>query len=188
LYFLVDASGSTVRDGFNAGWNLVLPRLISAAEEDPDHQVRVCVFSYGTEAVVRIGLTPAGQVSVIPTLIAGGLSSLAAGLRLAASTIDVDWHQLDVDGVTADPPMVWVVADDLSTDSGADLLAARETLAAAAGPPVLHVAVPDEVDELSVAGLRAVRHPVAVGDAEQVADSIESAVRSVLGLRDAPVG
>jgi uncharacterized protein YegL len=172
LYLLIDASGSTVRAGFNAGCNRALPELVTLLEERWGDAVRICLLSYGSGAAVRVPLTPVADLAMIPILTPDGLSSLASGLDLLGRTLEQDLRQLASDGVTSHPPVVVVLADGLPTDDGERVLRARAALDGVAPPPVLHVAMPADTDALALAGLRASVHRLTLGDAEQVARSV----------------
>jgi uncharacterized protein YegL len=178
LYFLADTSGSTVRDGVNAGWNLVLPEIVSYLETTcPDRPLSM--LSYGSDARLRVPLTPVRDVMALPWMPPHGLGSLAAGLRLLGSVAGDDHRQLAADGAAPGRPLVVVIADDLPTDDATDLLAARDGLTVD-----LHLVVPAGVDALALAGLRASVYPLRVGDPRAVADSILAVVRKVVASLD----
>lgn len=178
FYVLADTSGSTSRNGFNAGWNQALPRLVTAAEEVVGAECRMCLMTYGSDAALQVPLTGTRDVTMLPWVPPAGLSSLAAGLRLLARTVREDRELLVFDGITVEAAVALVVADGLATDPDDQVLAARDVLA---DECALHIAFPGDEDELAFAGLRATRHPLRAGDADRVADSIVQAARATLG-------
>lgn len=171
VYVLADTSGSTVRDGFNEGWHLALPRLVALAEASgPDS--RICFLSYDDEAQMRMPLIKAQDVTMIPWMPPGGLSSLASGLHLLARTTREDRQQLGTDGIPIGSVATLVVAHGLPTDSDDDVLAARESVQGE-----LYVTAPLDGDRLAYAGLRASVHPMSTGTPGRVARSIIEAAR-----------
>ncbi|SNY65279.1 hypothetical protein SAMN05421748_12817 [Paractinoplanes atraurantiacus] len=168
MYVLADASGSTVRDGFHEGVHLALPHLVHLADE---RDARFCLAAYGDDAGLRVALIGAGDLTVIPRIPAGGLSSLAAGLRVVAAAIEHDTSQLRSDGMEPGPPATLVLAHGLGTDRDEAVLEARRPLAGR-----LHVSAPGE-DRLAFTGLGATVHPMRLGDAGTVAASVVTAAR-----------
>jgi len=184
VYLLVDTSGSTVLHDVNAGCNLALPRIVQAIEAVAGAEARVCLASYGTGATLRLPLTAVGDLVSLPGLVAEGLSSMAAGLRLVAETAEADHKQLAADRLESADPVVVIVADGLPTDAAADVLLARDALdAALANPPQVHIVAPPGVDVLALSGLRATIHLLDIGDPQQVADGLVSVVRRVTPRR-----
>jgi len=167
MYVLADASGSTVRDGFHEGVHLALPYLAHLADE---RGVRFCLAAYGDDARLQVALIGAGDLTMIPWMPAGGLSSLAAGLRAVAAAVVQDANQLRSDGIEPGRPVTLVVAHGLGTDRDETVLAARRALAGG-----LHVSAPAGEDGLAFAGLGATVHPMRVGGAGAVAASVLSA-------------
>lgn len=182
VYLLADTSGSTVRDGFNAGWNFALPLLVALAEQSDGG--RISFLSYADDAALHVRLTPARDLTMIPWMPPGGLSSMAAGLRLLGRTIGEDRRQLRSDGLPPARAVTVVVADGLPTDADEEVLDAREQLAREA--TALHVAAPPGEDLLALAGLRAAVHPVRAGDAATVAGSIVAAAQAALTASGGP--
>src|SRR4051794_33555622 len=109
LYVLTDTSGSTVRGGFNAGWNRALPSLVTVVERIAGPQTFISFLSYADDASVRIALQRVGDLEILPVLQAGGLSALASAFRLLARTIDEDCAQLAADGLGFEPPVAILV-------------------------------------------------------------------------------
>jgi len=172
FYLMVDVSGSTVRRGFLAGVTRALPAVVG---EIVQAESRLAVLTYATEAAVLIPMTRVSDLDVLPAPVAGGLSSLVAGFDLLADVAGQDRAVLTADGLPAPRPTVLVVADDLPTDRDEDVLAARNRVDAD-----LHVALPDDVPALAVAGLRATRHQLVLGAPEEVTASLCAAVRTAL--------
>ncbi|MEU7866501.1 vWA domain-containing protein [Dactylosporangium sp. NPDC049140] len=179
LYLLADTSGSTTRGGFSGGWHLALPRLVALAESlGPGH--RISLLTYGDDASLRVPLTGASQLAMIPLMPPAGLSSLAAGLRLLARVVRQDRQQLRSDGI-ADAKVALIVADGLPTDADEVLLEARAGLDPHAVG--LHLVAPpgeDREDRLALAALRATLYPLRTGDAGRIADSIVAAAGAAL--------
>ncbi|MGX6603195.1 hypothetical protein ACWKSP_13795 [Micromonosporaceae bacterium Da 78-11] len=176
VYLLADTSGSTVRDGVNEGWHLALPQLVAVAERyGPDS--RICVLTYADEATLQVPLISAHDLGMIPWMPPGGLSSLAAGLRLLARVIGADLRQLSFDGLTSGRVLTLVVAHGLPTDPVDEVLEAREPLDGTPHGTALHVIAPPGEDTLALAGLRATVHPMDVGDPGRVAGSIVRAAQ-----------
>jgi uncharacterized protein YegL len=175
LYVLADASGSTIRDHVNEGLNLAFPRLVTAVEQRFGDAGRFCLISYSSDATVRVPLTRAVDLTMIPPLPPSGLSSMAVGLRLLATTIAADLADTDIPGV----PAVALIADDLSTDDGRDLLAARASISVP-----LVVVLPSDTDPLAVAALDARVHSLDRGSPERACESIVAAVEALLDTLD----
>jgi uncharacterized protein YegL len=179
LYVLVDTSGSTIRGQVNAGVNMALPQFVACVEERFGSAGRFCLTSYGTDAVMRVPLARAADISFLPQLAADGLSSLAAGLTAVARAVAADRGQLLADGEDVPTPAVVVVADGLPTDAGDVLMDARDSLDEA-GVREVDLVVPDSVDTLAVAGLRVRRHTLTTGDPAGACGSMVAAVRRAL--------
>jgi hypothetical protein len=175
LYILTDVSGSTVRDGFGAGWNQALPRFVDMLETVAGPRARLCLLTYADEAAVRTVLQPAADLVDLPIVASAGLSGMAAGLGLLARTIGDDRAQLDADGVEVRRPVVLIVADGLPTDDDDEVLDARALL-----PDDVHLAVPAGTGALEVAALSRHRHDLSVGTAAAVADSLVVVVETLL--------
>jgi uncharacterized protein YegL len=183
VYLLVDTSGSTVLHDINAGCNLALPGIVEAIEAVAGATARFCLVTYGNEATVHIPLTAVADLVSLPGLVAGGLSSMAAGLRLVAETAAADSEQLAADRLRCAEPVVVIVADGLPTDAAADTLLARDALDPVVPSTRVHVVAPSGVDVLALSGLRAAIHLLDVGDPRHVAESLVSVVRRVTRLR-----
>ncbi|MET7970919.1 hypothetical protein [Micromonospora sp. NPDC005305] len=171
VYVLADTSGSTVRDGFHEGLHLALPHLVRLAE-DQGLDTRICLASYGDDATLQVPLIGARDLTMIPRMPAGGLSSLAAGLRMLVRVVSHDLRQLRSDGITTGRPVTLVVAHGLPTDRDQQVLAAREPL-----DSDLHVVAPLGEDHLAFAALAATLHPMRTGIAGRVARSVIEAAR-----------
>lgn len=169
MYVLADTSGSTVRDGFHEGVHLALPHLVHLAES---RGVRFCLAGYGDGARLQVTLIGAGDLTMIPRMPAGGLSSLAAGLRVVAAAVGHDVSQLRSDGIEPGRPVTLVLAHGLGTDRDEQVLEARRPLAGD-----LHVSAPAGEDRLAYAGLGATLHPMRLGSAGTVAGSVVAAAR-----------
>jgi hypothetical protein len=164
MYVLADTSGSTVRDGFHEGVHLALPHLVHLAEA---RGVRFCLAAYGDDARLQVTLIGAGDLTMIPRMPAGGLSSLAAGLRAVAAAVEHDVRQLRSDGIEPGPPVTLVLAHGLGTDRDEQVLEARGALIGD-----LHVSAPAGEDRLAFTGLGATLHPMRLGSAGSVAGSV----------------
>ncbi|MCU7727003.1 hypothetical protein ODJ79_25020 [Actinoplanes sp. KI2] len=169
MYVLADTSGSTVRDDFHEGVHLALPHLVHLAE---DRGARFCLAGYGDDARIQVTLIGAGDLTMIPRMPPGGLSSLAAGLRAVAAAVEHDLRQLRSDGIEPGRPVTMVLAHGLGTDRDEQVLEARLPLAGD-----LHVSAPAAEDRLAFAGLGATLHPMRLGSAGTVAGSIVAATR-----------
>jgi uncharacterized protein YegL len=173
VYVLVDTSGSTARGGFAAACAQLLPMLIDAAAQRAG--LLISVLCYGTQARLLVGLNAPGDISMIPVLVPGGLSSLAAGLRLLAESVRQDARQLVADGIDCLPPAVLVLADGLPTDDDASLLAAANALADVApgmAAPVCAMPLPVVTEGaalLAIRGLGMDYLPLASGTPDAVA-------------------
>jgi Mg-chelatase subunit ChlD len=186
VYLVIDTSGSTVRNGFGQACNQALPGVVAALEECCGPSARLGLIAYGTAARCLVPLTPVADLEIIPALRPAGLSSVAAGLRLLATTLATDRHQLGADGVSAGGTLAVLVTDGLPTDPGGDVLAARDRLAAVSPvPPRLHVTVPPGIDALAIAGLGGTVHPLAGTGPAEVAASLVAAVRAAVTGRSA---
>jgi Mg-chelatase subunit ChlD len=178
LCLLIDISGSTSRASFNAAVNAALPRIRTAVERrDPAR--RICLASYGTSAEIRVPPIPAGQIDSFPALTAGGLSSLAAGLRLVARTLAEEAVRPVAAGIAGPEAVVVVFADGLPTDPDEQVLAARAELDAV-GPVTIHVACAGAAPALALAGLRARTHRLPDGGAELVVAAFLQVLGGVL--------
>lgn len=176
LYVLADTSGSTVRAGVNEGWNLAQPWLVSAvAAGGPDR--RICLITYGTDAVLRVPLISACDLTMVPWMPAAGLSSMAAGLRLLARTIREDRQQLRSDQIPVGASVALIVADGLPTDTDEQVLDAR---ALVGDGSTMHIVAPPGEDVLAFTGLRATFHALDTDGADRVARSIVAAARAAL--------
>lgn len=182
VHLLVDVSGSTVRGGFDQACNRAMPGIVDALQPA---DVLLSVLTYATEASVHLPLGRLDDVRLIPALRPGGLSSLAAGLRLLASCAAADAESLRLDGIPAGRPLCVVLCDGLPTDRANDVLAARAGLGTALD---LHMVVPDGTDRLAVAGLRATPHAWHPGPPGRIAADLVAAVAEAAGLPagDAP--
>ena len=167
VYVLADTSGSTVRDGFHEGLHLALPHLVHHAGH---LGIRFCLASYADDGRVRVPLMAARDLTLIPRMPAGGLSSLAAGLRALTGAVRHDAAQLQSDGIEPGRPVTLVVAHGLATDNDEQVLEARRPL-----DGELHVSAPLGEDRLGFAALRATLHPMRTGSAGRVAASIVTA-------------
>jgi hypothetical protein len=181
VYLLVDTSGSTVRDGFSAACNQVLPGIVEAVGQRTG--ALFSLLSFGTAASVLVRLSDPVSIHVIPPLVPSGLSSLVAGLRLLAGCIDEDARQLLADGIEWHPPFAFVLADGLPTDPDAEVLAAREALddVLAGITARLHAALPGDTDRLAVAGLQMIFHPLLPATPADLPASILAAFEHSLG-------
>ena len=179
LYLLIDTSGSTARRHVNDGINLALPGFVAALEERHGPTGRFCLASYSGEASIRVPLTRAVDIALLPALPAEGLSSLAAGFTAVAAAVAADREHLIGDGEYPGAPAVVVVADGLPTDAGPALLEARSALDLA-GVTDVDLVVPAAADSLAVAGLRVRRHDLDVSSPASVAGSAVAAVQRVL--------
>jgi hypothetical protein len=162
VYLLLDTSGSTGRAGFADGRDQAMPLVVDQAARLGG--LAVAVLIYGTRADTLVWLSDPADIKLIPAVRPGGLSSLAAGLRLLADSVRSDTARLAADGVDCLPPVALVVADGLPTDGAGALLDARAELATAltdagaTAPPLF--AAPAATDRLAVAGLRMEFHPL----------------------------
>lgn len=180
VYLLVDTSGSTVRDGFSAACNQVLPGVVEAVGQRTG--ALFSLLSFGTAASVLVRLSDPASIRVIPPLIPSGLSSLVAGLRLLAGCIDEDARQLSADGIGWRPPFAFVLADGLPTDPDVEVLAAREALDdfPAGTTARLHAALPGDTARLAVAGLRMIFHPLLPATSADLPATILAAIEHSL--------
>jgi uncharacterized protein YegL len=174
-YLAVDTSGSTVRRGRRDGALRALPPIVALLEATGDDS-SLTVVGFATTAAVTVPMTRAADVALLPAMATGGFSSLAAAFRLLAGTVPDDARQLVADGRTVPRATVVVIIDGLPTDRDQDVLDARDRLDAD-----LHLILPPEVPALPVAGLRCTRHRLDGDAPAEVASSIESAVRRILG-------
>jgi uncharacterized protein YegL len=181
LYLLLDASGSTVLEHFNLGCNQALPGLVATIEHGWGGAARIGVLSYGSTATVRVPLTAVANLVMIPELPAAGLSSMAAGFRLLAQTIEADRHQLTADALAHADPTIVVVADGPPTDAEPELIDARNQLdSVAAAPPDVHLVVPTGTDTRSLDRLRVTRHRLDTHAPKRLADSLVSVVGTIV--------
>ncbi|GAA1740273.1 hypothetical protein [Luedemannella helvata] len=184
VYLLVDTSGSTVLHDVNAGCNLALPAIVEAISSTCGPAARLCIISYGTGASLRLPLTAVADLVSLPGLEPGGLSSMAAGLRLVAETAAADRERLAADGLRYADPVIVIVVDGLPTDLPADVLLARDAIDTTSGdPPQVHIVAPPGVDVLALSGLRATIHLLDIGDPRRVADGLAAVVRRVTNRR-----
>jgi hypothetical protein len=160
-----------------------MPLLIDRAV----HQggLAVAVLMYGTRADTLVWLGDPADLKLIPAVRPGGLSSLAAGLRLLADSVRSDGARLAADGLACLPPAALIVADGLPTDEAGALLDARAELGAAltdvGGPAApLVFAAPAGTDRLAVAGLGLDFHPLDTATPVTLALSVLAAFDRVL--------
>jgi uncharacterized protein YegL len=178
MYVLADTSGSTVRDGFHEGVHLALPHLVHLAEA---RGARFCLAGYGDDARLQVTLIEAGDLTTIPRMAAGGLSSLAAGLRTVAAAVEHDVRLLRSDGIEPGRPVTLVLAHGLGTDRDEEILEARRPLTGD-----LHVSAPAGEDRLAFTGLGATLHPMSLGSAGTVAVSVVAAAQQAWPASGSP--
>lgn len=182
VYLLLDTSGSTARGGFADGRDQAMPLVVDQAARHGG--LALAVLMYGTRADTLVWLGDPADIKLIPVVRPGGLSSLAAGLRLLADSVRADIARLTADGVGCLPPAVLIVADGLPTDEAGALLDARADLAAAlkdtGGSPPPLFAVPAATDRLAVAGLRMGFYPLDTATPATLAWSVRGAFDRLL--------
>lgn len=119
IYILCDTSQSMEADGAIDKMNEGLAGVITAINHQgaKGDDIRLCVITYSTNAMVALELTSVEMATVIPTLRAGGVTNLARAIELLSATIAKDYHALRDAGHRAYRPAVFVFSDGRPTDA-----------------------------------------------------------------------
>ncbi|MFE0511214.1 VWA domain-containing protein [Streptomyces sp. NPDC058964] len=119
FYMVCDESGSMAAGGVDA-INSALPDLHHEISTNPSvaDKTRFALIGFSTQASVLQPLADLSELTQLPSLSAGGVTSFGAAFRLLKSTIEKDVTDLKADGHDVYRPVVFFLSDGIPTDEG----------------------------------------------------------------------
>ncbi|MGC9495665.1 vWA domain-containing protein [Streptomyces sp. WG7] len=119
FYMVCDESGSMAGTGVDA-INSALPDLHHEISTNPSvaDKTRFALIGFSTQASVLQPLADLSELTQLPSLSAGGVTSFGAAFRLLKDTIEKDVTALKADGHDVYRPVVFFLSDGIPTDEG----------------------------------------------------------------------
>ncbi|MER7817851.1 VWA domain-containing protein [Streptomyces sp. NPDC096153] len=119
FYMVCDESGSMAGGGVDA-INKALPDLHHEISTNPSvaDKTRFALIGFSTQASVLQPLADLSELTQLPSLSAGGVTSFGAAFRLLKKTIEQDVSDLKADGHDVYRPVVFFLSDGIPTDKG----------------------------------------------------------------------
>ncbi|MFD5001956.1 VWA domain-containing protein [Streptomyces mutabilis] len=119
FYMVCDESGSMAGGGVDA-INSALPDLHHEISTNPSvaDKTRFALIGFSTQASVLQPLADLSELTQLPSLSAGGVTSFGAAFRLLKDTIEKDVTALKADGHDVYRPVVFFLSDGIPTDEG----------------------------------------------------------------------
>jgi uncharacterized protein YegL len=117
FYMVCDESGSMAGGGVDA-INSALPDLHHEISTNPSvaDKTRFALIGFSTQASVLQPLADLSELTQLPSLSAGGVTSFGSAFRLLKDTIDKDVAALKADGHDVYRPVVFFLSDGIPTD------------------------------------------------------------------------
>ncbi|MFC9636412.1 VWA domain-containing protein [Streptomyces mirabilis] len=117
FYMVCDESGSMTGTGVDA-INAALPDLHQEISTNPSvaDKTRFALIGFSTQASVLQPLADLSELTQLPSLSAGGVTSFGAVFRLLKDTIEKDVAVLKADGHDVYRPVVFFLSDGSPTD------------------------------------------------------------------------
>ncbi|MFB7241790.1 hypothetical protein CW362_00285 [Streptomyces populi] len=117
FYMVCDESGSMSGPGVDA-INAALPDLHQEISTNPSvaDKTRFALIGFSTQASVLQPLADLSELTQLPSLSAGGVTSFGAAFRLLKSTIEKDIAALKAEGHDVYRPVVFFLSDGVPTD------------------------------------------------------------------------
>lgn len=119
FYLVCDESGSMAGGGVDA-INASLPDLHHEISTNPSvaDKTRFALIGFSTQASVLQPLADLSELTQLPSLSAGGVTSFGAAFRLLKDTIEKDVAALKGEGHDVYRPVVFFLSDGIPTDEG----------------------------------------------------------------------
>ncbi|MER6264652.1 MULTISPECIES: vWA domain-containing protein [unclassified Streptomyces] len=119
FYMVCDESGSMAGGGVDA-INSALPDLHQEISTNPSvaDKTRFALIGFSTQASVLQPLADLSELTQLPSLSAGGVTSFGAAFRLLKDTIEKDVADLKANGHDVYRPVVFFLSDGIPTDEG----------------------------------------------------------------------
>ncbi|MFJ9833673.1 VWA domain-containing protein [Streptomyces sp. NPDC101169] len=119
FYMVCDESGSMAGEGVD-NINKALPELHQEISTNPSvaDKTRFALIGFSTQASVLQPLADLSELTQLPSLTAGGVTSFGSAFRLLKSTIDKDVADLKAEGHDVYRPVVFFLSDGIPTDEG----------------------------------------------------------------------
>ncbi|WP_432055318.1 vWA domain-containing protein [Streptomyces sp. bgisy022] len=119
FYMVCDESGSMAGGGVGA-INTALPELHQEISTNPSvaDKTRFALIGFSTKASVLQPLADLSELTQLPSLSAGGVTSFGAAFRLLKDTIEQDVAALKAQGHEVYRPVVFFLSDGIPTDEG----------------------------------------------------------------------
>ncbi|CAL9318756.1 vWA domain-containing protein [Streptomyces labedae] len=119
FYMVCDESGSMAGGGVDA-INAALPDLHQEISTNPSvaDKTRFALIGFSTQASVLQPLADLSELTQLPSLSAGGVTSFGAAFRLLKDTIEKDVAVLKGEGHDVYRPVVFFLSDGIPTDEG----------------------------------------------------------------------
>ncbi|MGW7644190.1 vWA domain-containing protein [Streptomyces bobili] len=120
FYMVCDESGSMAGpDGVDT-INTALPDLHHEISTNPSvaDKTRFALIGFSTQASLLQSLADLSELTQLPSLSAGGVTSFGAAFRLLKDTIETDVAALKADGHDVYRPVVFFLSDGNPTDDG----------------------------------------------------------------------
>ncbi|MFE1507028.1 VWA domain-containing protein [Streptomyces sp. NPDC058726] len=119
FYMVCDESGSMAGGGVDA-INAALPALHQEISTNPSvaDKTRFALIGFSTQASVLQPLADLSELTQLPSLSAGGVTSFGAAFRLLKDTIEKDVAALKGEGHDVYRPVVFFLSDGIPTDEG----------------------------------------------------------------------
>lgn len=119
FYMVCDESGSMAGGGVDS-INTALPDLHQEISTNPSvaDKTRFALIGFSTQASVLQPLADLSELTQLPSLSAGGVTSFGSAFRLLKSTIEKDVADLKAEGHDVYRPVVFFLSDGIPTDEG----------------------------------------------------------------------
>ncbi|MGJ3561749.1 vWA domain-containing protein [Streptomyces sp. INA 01156] len=118
FYVVCDESGSMAGDGVDT-INSALPELHHEISTNPSvaDKTRFALIGFSTRSVLQ-PLADLSELTQLPSLSAGGVTSFGAAFRLLKDTIEKDVAALKAEGHDVYRPVMFFLSDGIPTDEG----------------------------------------------------------------------
>lgn len=119
FYMVCDESGSMSGPGVDA-INAALPDLHQEISTNPSvaDKTRFALIGFSTQASVLQPLADLSELTQLPSLSAGGVTSFGSAFRLLKDVIEKDVTALKAEGHDVYRPVVFFLSDGIPTDDG----------------------------------------------------------------------
>lgn len=120
FYAVCDESGSMAGPDGVGAINAALPDLHHEISTNPSvaDKIRFALIGFSTQASVLQPLADLSELTQLPSLSAGGVTSFGAVFRLLKDTIEKDVAALKAEGHDVYRPVVFFLSDGIPTDEG----------------------------------------------------------------------